>query len=80
MLNNKFYMIVINMDWSFIWYNTTAYLCNIQTIVEHFRNIPIFQWRRVTSQFKENAQNNCLSVPAPNAFYGDSSQLLLGNC
>ena len=80
MLNNKFYMIEISIDWSFIWYNTSAYLCNIETMVEHFLNIPIFQWRRVTSQFKEIAQNNCLSVPILYAFYGDSSQLLLGKC
>ena len=53
MLNNKFHMIVISIDWSFIWYNTSAYLCNILTMVEHFLNIPIFQWRRVTSQFKK---------------------------
>ena len=73
MLNCKFYMIVISIDWSFIWYNISAYLYNIKTMVKHFLNIPIFQWRRVTSQFKENAQNNCLSIPAPNAFYGDSA-------
>ena len=36
-----------------------------------------FQWRCVTSQFKENAQNKCLSVPAPNAFYGDISGKVL---
>ena len=45
-----------------------------------FLNIPIFQWRRVTSPFQENAQNKRLSVTAPNAFYGDSSHLLLAKC
>ena len=49
-------------------------------MVVHFLNISIFQWHRVTSQFKENTQNNCLSMPASNAFYGKSSQLLLGKC
>ena len=45
---------------------------------EHFLNIPIFEWRCVTLQFKENAQNYRLFVSAPNTFYGDRSQLLLG--
>ena len=52
------------------------YLNNGGTFSQHNH----FQRRRVTSQFKENAQNYCLSVPAPNAIYCDSSQLLLGKC
>ena len=43
-------------------------------MVKHFPSIPIFERRCVILQINKNAQNDCLSAPTPNAFYGDSSQ------
>ena len=49
--------------------------------IEQFLSTPILEWCRVTSHFKyKYAQNDRLSIPASNAFYGDSSQWLQGKC
>ena len=62
MLNNKFHMIEIFINnRNFIWYNTWIYLCTIYKMVEQYLRILIFEWRHVTSQFKESTQNNCFS-------------------
>ena len=51
-------------------------------MVEHFLNIHTLEWRRVSSQIKKytSTQNVCLAVPAPNVFYGNSSQLHMEKC
>ena len=56
MLRKKFYMIVISIIWSFIWYITLAFFAVFKQWRNIFSAYPFFEWRHITSQIKENAQ------------------------